>query len=145
DIGDEGLIELIDAFDSSLFAYQKTWRVAADHHRIRNILKSRQIGATWYFAREAIVDAFETGKNKIFLSASKAQAHVFRQYIVQFVKDVTGVELKGDPIVLPNGAMLYFLGTNIRTAQSYHGDLYMDEYFWIHKFQEFRKVASGMA
>ena len=55
------------------------------------------------------------------------------------------MELKGDPMVLPNGATLYFLGTNARTAQSYHGNLYLDEYFWIPKFQELRKVASGMA
>lgn len=47
--------------------------------------------------------------------------------------------------MLPNDATLYFLGTNARTAQSYHGNLYLDEYFWIHKFQELRKVASGMA
>ncbi|MDX1558729.1 MAG: terminase family protein [Marinobacter sp.] len=145
DIGDDGLEDLTSAFDKSLFDYQHKWKVAGLTHRIRNILKSRQIGATWYFAREAIVDAFHTGKNKIFLSASKAQAHVFRQYIVQFVKDTTGVELRGDPLVLPNGATLYFLGTNVRTAQSYHGDLYMDEYFWIQSFQQFRKVASGMA
>lgn len=45
------------------------------------------------------------------------------------------VELKGDPMVLPNGACLYFLGTNARTAQSYHGNLYLDEYFWIPKFR----------
>jgi uncharacterized protein YjcR len=55
------------------------------------------------------------------------------------------VELKGDPMTLSNGACLYFLGTNARTAQSYHGNLYLDEYFWIPKFQELRKVASGMA
>jgi len=145
DIGDEGLQEITTAFEESLFDYQHKWKVAGLTNRIRNILKSRQIGATWYFAREAIVDAFHTGKNKIFLSASKAQAHVFRQYIVQFVKDTTGVELRGDPLVLPNGATLYFLGTSVRTAQSYHGDLYMDEYFWIQSFQQFRKVASGMA
>lgn len=48
-------------------------------------------------------------------------------------------------MVLPNGATLYFLGTNARTAQSYHGNLYLDEYFWIPKFRELRKVASGMA
>ena len=145
DIGEEGLELITTAFNESLFDYQHTWKVAGLTHRIRNILKSRQIGATWYFAREAIVDAFHTGKNKIFLSASKAQAHVFRQYIVQFIKDTCDVELKGDPLILPNGATLYFLGTNVRTAQSYHGDLFMDEYFWIHDFQQFRKVASGMA
>lgn len=37
------------------------------------------------------------------------------------------------------------LGTNSRTAQSYHGNLYFDEYFWVPKFGELRKVASAMA
>lgn len=137
--------QLVKAFMDSLFPYQETWYRAGLKQRIRNLLKSRQIGATWYFAREGLVDALETGRNQIFLSASKAQAHVFKGYIKQFAADVADVELQGDPIVLPNGATLYFLGTNSRTAQSYHGNVYMDEYFWIPKFQEFRKVASGMA
>lgn len=144
-ISEEQQEKLVDAFMESLFPYQKHWYRAGLQERIRNLLKSRQIGATWYFAREGLVDALETGRNQIFLSASKAQAHVFKGYIKQFAADVAEVELQGDPIVLPNGATLYFLGTNSRTAQSYHGNVYMDEYFWIPKFQEFRKVASGMA
>lgn len=144
-LSEDDIEKLRDAFDNGLFGYQKIWREARDKYRIRNILKSRQIGATWYFAREAIMNAIETGDNQIFLSASKAQAHVFREYIIQFVKDVTGVQLRGDPIKLWNGATLYFLGTNSRTAQSYHGHVYMDEYFWIPRFAEFRKVSSGMA
>lgn len=135
---------LVKAFHDDLFAYQEKW-FDAKQYRVRNILKSRQIGATWYFAREALIDAITTGDNQIFLSASKAQAHVFRQYIVQFVADVTGVQLTGDPITLWNGATLYFLGTNSKTAQSYHGHVYLDEYAWIGKFLEFRKVASAMA
>lgn len=143
---DEEQVEALKAaFLDSLFEYQVEWHEAGQKHRIRNILKSRQIGATWYFAREAIVDAVETGRNKIFLSASKAQAHIFKNYIIQFVKEVTDVELKGDPLVLDNGAELHFLGTNSKTAQGYHGDVYLDEYFWIHRFAEFRKVTSGMA
>lgn len=145
DVGDEGVIQIVEAFEASLFDYQRTWYRAGQHERIRNLLKSRQIGATWFFAREAIADAIETGKNKIFMSASKAQAHIFRHYIVQFVKETTGVELKGDPIILANGAELHFLGTNAKTAQGYHGDTYLDEYFWIHGFETFRKVTSGMA
>lgn len=144
-LSEEQIEALMTAFLDSLFAYQRHWYEAGLAQRIRNILKSRQIGATWYFAREAIVDALKTGRNKIFLSASKAQAHIFKNYIIQFVKEVTGVELKGDPIVLDNGAELHFLGTNSKTAQGYHGDVYLDEYFWIHRFQEFRKVTSGMA
>lgn len=141
---DEQIEKLEEVFHASMFDYQRHWFEAGKTNRIRNLLKSRQIGATFYFAREALIDALLTGRNQIFLSASKAQAHVFKQYIIDFAKEVD-VELKGDPMVLPNGAALYFLGTNARTAQSYHGNLYLDEYFWIPKFQELRKVASGMA
>ncbi|MGO1072121.1 terminase ATPase subunit family protein [Lysobacter sp. CA199] len=141
---EEQQAKLISSFDDQLFGYQRYWRKNAFGERIRNILKSRQIGATFYFAREALVDALETGRNQIFLSASKAQAHVFKQYIAQFAQSVD-VDLTGDPIILPNGATLYFLGTNVRTAQSYHGNLYFDEYFWTHQFEELRKVAAGMA
>jgi len=144
-ISEEQQERLVEAFMEELFPYQKNWYREGLVQRVRNLLKSRQIGATWYFAREGLVDALETGRNQIFLSASKAQAHVFKGYIKQFAAEKADVELQGDPIVLPNGATLYFLGTNSRTAQSYHGNLYMDEYFWIPKFQEFRKVASGMA
>lgn len=145
EIGEEGLDLITRAFHDSLFDYQRGWLRAGVEHRVRDILKSRQIGATWFFSREAVVDAFHTGKNKIFLSASKAQAHIFKRYIVQFVLETTGVELRGDPLVLPNGATLYFLGTNAKTAQGYHGDVYLDEYFWVQGFADFRKVASGMA
>ncbi|MCL2020945.1 MAG: terminase ATPase subunit family protein [Betaproteobacteria bacterium] len=141
---EEEKAKLIAAFNDSLFDYQRAWLTAGEIARIRNILKSRQIGATWYFAREALVDAITTGRNQIFLSASKAQSHVFRQYIIQFAAEI-GVELRGNPIVLPNGAALYFLSNNSRTAQSYHGNLYFDEYFWVQNFAELRKVASGMA
>lgn len=142
---DEQIKALHDAFLDSIFEYQRVWFDAGQKYRIRDLLKSRQIGATWYFAREALDDALRTGRNQIFLSASKAQAYVFRQYIIEFAREVCDVELKGDPMVLPNGATLYFLGTNARTAQSYHGNLYFDEIFWVPRFAELRKVASGMA
>ncbi|WP_293935552.1 terminase ATPase subunit family protein [Iodobacter sp.] len=145
DFNDEHVDLIKDAFMDSLFAYQQGWFEAGKKHSFRNVLKSRQIGATWYFAREALFDAMTTGRNQIFLSASKAQAHVFKQYIIAFAKEAADLELKGDPIVLPNGATLHFLGTNARTAQSYTGNLYVDEYFWIPRFQELQKVASGMA
>lgn len=141
---DEAIAKLSDIFLDESFEYQRGWHQAGLQHRIRNILKSRQIGATFFFAREAFIDALTTKRNQIFISASKAQAHVFKNYIIDFAR-LVDVELKGDPIQLPNGARLFFLGTNIRTAQSYTGNLYLDEYFWIPKFQELRKVASGMA
>jgi len=107
-------------------------------------LKSRQIGATFFFAREALVDALVSGKNKIFLSASRAQAFQFKQYMIDLA-EMVGVELRGDAIRLNNGATLYFLGTNSRTAQGRHGDLYVDEYFWIPDFKELTRLAKPMA
>lgn len=144
EISEEQAEQLLDAFRDSLFDYQKDW-YRAGGQRTRAILKSRQIGATFYFAREALIDAIETGRNQIFLSASKSQAHLFKQYIIQFAREACGLELTGDPIVLPNGAHIYFLGTNARTAQGYHGNFYFDEFFWTHRFNELNKVASGMA
>ena len=143
-LSDEQVEQLKSAFLDSLFKYQLGWWQSSQQ-RTRAILKSRQIGATWYFAREALIDALETGRNQIFLSASKAQAHIFKQYICAFVHEVTGVELKGDPIVLANSATLYFLGSNARTAQGYHGNFYFDEFFWTQDFERLNKVASGMA
>ncbi len=136
--------QLVEAFLDGCFDYQRDW-YRAGNQRTRMILKSRQIGATYYFAREAFIDALTTGRNQIFLSASKSQAFMFRSYITAFAREVTGVELSGDPIKLENGAELYFLGTNARTAQGYHGNFYFDEFFWVHGFTELNKVASGMA
>lgn len=142
---DEAIEKLEEIFFAESFEYQLRWHRAGLEHRIRDILKSRQIGATFYFSREALLHALKTGHNQIFLSASKAQAYVFREYIIQFARRVD-VDLTGDPIVIGNnGAKLIFLGTNSNTAQSHNGDLYVDEIFWIPNFQKLRKVSSGMA
>lgn len=149
EISEEAAEKLREAFLDRMFGHQKHWYRAGMVERIRNLLKSRQIGATYYFAHEALVDAIDTGRNQIFLSASKKQAHQFKSYIQDFARESADVELKGEnlKLTLPDGRSpeLIFLGTNSRTAQSYHGNLYVDEYFWIPKFQELRKVASGMA
>lgn len=136
---------LEQAFLDGCFDYQRDW-YKASNLRTRAILKSRQIGATYYFAREALIDALKTGRNQIFLSASKAQAFLFRGYMQSFVREVLDKDLSGaDTIVIPNGAELFFLGTNARTAQGYHGNFYFDEFFWTYGFDELNKVASGMA
>ena len=64
----QAMIEKVQAdFDEGLFDYQRNWW-KAKNQRSRNILKSRQIGATYYFAREAFVDSITGGSNQIFLS-----------------------------------------------------------------------------
>lgn len=138
----EQITRATQIFHDQLFEYQRFW-LSCDV-RFRNLLKSRQIGATFFFAREALIRALKTGNNQIFLSASRAQAFQFKQYIIDLAQAV-GVELKGDAIRLQNAATLYFLGTNSRTAQGRHGDLYVDEYFWIPDFKELTRLAKPMA
>jgi len=70
-ISDEQKQQLQRVFQQNLFDYQRKWYEAGHTQRIRNILKSRQIGATWYFAREALLDAIETGRNQIFYRRAK--------------------------------------------------------------------------
>ena len=144
EFSEEEVERLQQAFLDGCFDYQRDW-YRAGSERTRVILKSRQIGATYYFAREALIDALISGRNQIFLSASKSQAHIFLGYMRGFVREVLDRDLTGDPIVLANGAELFFLGTNARTAQGYHGNFYFDEFFWTYGFNQLNKVASGMA
>ena len=145
EFSEEEIERLEEAFIDGCFDYQRDW-YRASNQRTRVILKSRQIGATFYFAREAFIDALKTGRNQIFLSASKAQAFLFRGYMQSFVREVLDRELTGsESILLPNGAEFFFLGTNARTAQGYHGNFYFDEFFWTYGFDSLNKVASGMA
>lgn len=148
--------------------YQEGWWEQRDQ-RTRKILKSRQIGATAYFAREAMAKIGEAvlngeqPRNQIFLSASERQAKKFIREITGWVKRVTGVDLKGNPLMLDfsglhpadeeagkdeirlDGVGLYPLSTNSNTAQGESGDFYFDEFFWVHGFARLRKVAAAMA
>ncbi|RKJ83820.1 terminase [Aeromonas veronii] len=112
--------------------------------RTRNILKSRQVGMTYYFAGEALEDAVLNGGNQIFLSATRAQSEIFRLYIIKLARTFLGVELSGNPMVLSNGATLVFCSTSANSAQGYTGNFYADEYFWIKNFKAVMDVATGM-
>ncbi|MBH9536942.1 terminase large subunit domain-containing protein [Novosphingopyxis sp. YJ-S2-01] len=150
----EHVEQLRAAFKTECFAFQLKWWEERNH-RTRFILKSRQIGATWYFAREALIDALETGRNQIFLSASRRQAEIFRTYIIEFVFRVTGVQLRGEHLLIDRGddadgkplerPTIFFLGANYRTAQGEHGNFCYDECFWAQDFERTDEVASGMA
>jgi uncharacterized protein YjcR len=139
-------------------AHQKRWW-SVRHQRTRKIKKSRQLGATAYFAREAFLKGRESSlegepRNQIFLSASKRQALKFRRFIVAWVRRVTGVSLTGGlqdaPMTIDMGegnepVEYHFLSTSKATAQGESGDFYFDEFFWVPGFKELKRVASAMA
>jgi uncharacterized protein YjcR len=149
-----GLAKIKAVFEGRLYAYQRDW-MNTTTLRTRMLVKSRQIGATYYFGPERLIRAVELGYNQIFISASRSQANIFRTYINNLVLEVLGVQLSGDPLVIDRGededgnpltpVTLYFLGTNYRTAQGYSGDVIIDECFWIYGFEEIYKVASAIA
>lgn len=159
-ITEEEIQALEDAFKILLYPFQQEWIDILDGKKVNGkrkyaparifmMLKSRQIGATYIIAIWALINALRTKKNKIFLSASKAQAYQFIEYIKSFMFEVLGREFKGDPLEIAfednTKVTLYYMGTNALTAQGRHGDVIIDEFFWIRKFKEFRAVASGMA
>lgn len=127
-----------------LFGYQLHCR-ANKHQDFRFNLKGRQIGMTFYYAFEAFEDAVISGDNQVFFSASRAQAEIFRFYIVEIAQKYFNITLSGNPIRLSNGALLRFLSTNANTSQGFNGHLYGDEVFWIPKFTRLHEVASAMA
>lgn len=140
--------EVEENFLKGLFNYQvQAWRTR--HKRVRFILKSRQIGWTFLSAREAFADALITGKNKAFLSASKSQAQLFKNYIVAFALEWFDCELKGgDKIVIRTdhgNVTFYFLSTNSSTSQGPSGDVYIDECFWIRDFKKLKDLAGAIA
>lgn len=145
-------VDFLDKFTSKMFGYQLELFEAKKNPltaRIRNVLKSRQIGLTYYFAAEAFMDAVLTGDNQMFLSASRAQAEIFRSYIVTFAAEWFDIQLTGNPIKLSKDgkpwAELRFLSTNSSTAQGHHGHVYIDEYFWIRDFLKLDGLAGAMA
>lgn len=145
-------VDFLEKFTSKMFGYQLELFEAKKNPltaRIRNVLKSRQIGLTYYFAAEAFMDAVLTGDNQMFLSASRAQAEIFRSYIVTFAAEWFDIQLTGNPIKLSKDgkpwAELRFLSTNSSTAQGHHGHVYIDEYFWIRDFLKLDGLAGAMA
>lgn len=142
--------EVLDEFrEKTFFTYQKeihAHKCNSELNEFRFYLKSRQIGLTYYFAYEAFEDAVLNGDNQVFLSASRKQSEIFKNYIRRFALEIGDVELKGkDELQLSNGATFYFLSTNARTSQGFNGHVYFDGVFWIPKFGELDDYAGGMS
>lgn len=142
--------EMLDEYrEKTFFEYQKEihrHKLNDEINETRFYLKSRQIGLTFYFAYEAFEDAVLNGDNQVFISASKKQAHIFKNYIRKFALEIGDVELKGkDDILLSNGANLGFMSTNAATSQGFNGHMYWDEVFWIPRFGELDDYAGGMS
>lgn len=77
-----------------------------------------------YFANEALTDAMLTTENQIFLSASEQDSERTQQHVVGLASSL-GLSLSGNPLILPNGAMLSFLLVGSRVSAGYSGNAYV--------------------
>ncbi len=78
------------------------------------------IGATFYFAREALIDALLTGLTRFSFLPVRHRPMSSNSTSRLCQRSGGGAERRSDGA--SQRAILYFLGTNARTAQSYHGN-----------------------
>ncbi|MGE4800097.1 terminase family protein [Yersinia hibernica] len=137
---------LREHFENSAFDYQKTWYRVGLTSVARNITKSRQIGADWLFAFEALLDALATGRNQHFLTCSRNSALTTRAFIAEFCR-VVGVNvnpLSLNNMLLGNGALIAFHGENSHAA-AHAGNVYLGEYAWAKNPRSILQMAKGIA
>ncbi len=75
EVGELTEVDFLDKFISNMYGYQKELFAAKQNPltcRIRNILKSRQVGLTYYFAGEAFMDAVLTNQRSKGRGRSRA-------------------------------------------------------------------------
>lgn len=95
-----------------------------------------------YFGRKALDDAILTGENQIFLSASPLESQLIQDHILDLARSHDMV-LTGNPLVLPNGAMLVFLLTSHRAASGFSGNAYVINCFDETNFDYINALASS--
>jgi len=133
--------------DNHLYKHQRIiYDAGKDPATCRNriILKPRQVGGTYGLAFEAFETAILKQHNQIFISATRAQAEVFKSYIAIIAAQHFDAEISGSPSRLSNGVELHYLSPN-SNAQSRSGDVYFDEIFWTPNWLKMESYASPMA
>ncbi|OCH17009.1 hypothetical protein A6E04_19335 [Aliivibrio logei] len=96
----------------------------------------------YHFGEKALNDAMLTGDNHIFLSATPLQSEMIRKHVLHLASS-QGLTVKGNPIVLPNGAMLVFLLTNSETMGGWSGHAYAINCFDETNFSYIHKLVSA--
>lgn len=72
---------MADILHNDSFDYQATWLRVGKLNIDRSITKSRQIGATQLFSREALLDALTTGDNQVWFAHTIEHARVALMYM----------------------------------------------------------------
>lgn len=151
DIGGITEAQLTEFVENNLYKHQLiSYYASKDPQTARNrfILKPRQAGGSFGVAAEAFERAVLKGHNQIFISATKAQAEVFKSYIAVIAMKYFEVEINGNPSrLIKDGvpwAELHYISPN-SNAQSRAGDVVFDEVFWTPNWKKMEQLAKPMA
>lgn len=136
---------MADILHNDSFDYQATWLCVWELNIDRSITKSRQIGATQLFSREALLDALTTGDNQVWFAHTIEHARVALTYMNNLSARV-GVHLtsNGHCLQLDGGAVISFVGEESHCA-ALAGNVYLDEFGWFSNPRNAAKVAAGIA
>lgn len=96
----------------------------------------------YHFGEKALKDAILTGDNQIFLSATPLQSEMIRKHVLHLANSLE-IAVEGNPIVLPNGAILVFLLTNSQTMGRWSGHAYAINCFDDTNFSYIHKLVSA--
>jgi uncharacterized protein YjcR len=111
-------------------------------------LKPRQVGGTYGIAATQFYRAAIRGESTSFISATKAQAEVFKSYIAAIAMKHFNVEISGNPARITRDgvpfAELHYLSPN-SNAQSRAGHVVFDEVFWTARFKKMEELAKPMS
>ncbi|ENQ7814166.1 terminase family protein [Morganella morganii] len=130
---------------NTLFPWQKRW-YEQRFQRARDLHKGREIGADYYFALEALLDACLTGRNKIFIESAPSDAKdIFISSAVQYLVYFLGRKIKSETriITLSNGSEIRFYPHNTQTWAGVTGDVYLSE--WAYFSEPLNAIDAAMA
>lgn len=148
-VTNELLIELALKMRFDLEGWQKRWS-QNQFHRDRVLNKGRQIGASWYFALEALNDACLTGRNKIFIGDITNIKHEIEYLCYHTNLSHSDIlvsyfeENKRLVISLSNGAKIYFISSENILVAAITGDVYIPEWSWNKKPNYILDLVSGI-
>lgn len=139
------ILSLYDRLNG-LFPWQKRW-YEQRFQRERRLHKGRQVGADYYFALEAVLDACLTGRNKIFIEPAPMEpGDTFISNTAQYATLFLGrmIQAKSQIIMLSNGAEIRFLPENNQGWACLSGDTYVSEWAWFNNPRDIIKVVMGI-
>lgn len=90
----------------------------------------------------ALDDAMGTETNQIFLSSSIQESEKIQANVADLANS-NGLNLSGNPFILPNGATLSFLLTDSRVSDGHSGNVYAINCFDEKNLSNFHRLVSS--